>query len=1439
MGVVYKAEDTKLKRFVALKFLPPDLTRDEEAKERFVQEAQAASALDHPNICTIYEIDETEDGQMFIAMAYYEGETLKKRIAKGEERREKGEERAAPIAPRSSPFGMACGLPMADAIEIAIQIAQGLAKAHQHGIVHRDIKPANIIITKDDVVKIIDFGIAKLAGRKMRLAKTGKTVGTLAYVSPEQARGEEVDHRTDVWSLGVVLYEMLTSRLPFIHEYEAAIIYSIINEDPIPPAELRDDVPKALEDVTLKCLQKELHDRYPSAKHLLSELKKLKKILESGQPEAVVARREKPETRKETERRQATIMFAQISGYTEMLEKLDPEEVAANMSQCFEMFGAMAHKYGGTIDKIMGSCVTVRFGAPQAIENAPQKAINAAIEMRNQLQQFNLKKNLAIPLNTQIGINTGMVVAGAVGSDQTKEYAVIGGTVELASNLMALCANGQIYVGPLTYRYTRNEFDFKELKPITLKGIKAAVPVFELLSVREKIHRPRLGAGRMIYSKMVGREKELDKLKLHVLKAINGEGSIVSVIGEAGIGKSRLMAELRTMEDVKSATLLEGRALSIGQNLSYHPLIDILKNWANITEEDGEAEATSKLEKTIVKIHPEGVDEVLPFVATLMGMKLTAKHAERVKGIEGEAMKKLILKNMRELMMKGAELHPLVIIIEDLHWADLSSIELLESLYRLAENHRILFVNVFRPNYRETGERILQTIRKRYSRCHAEIYLEPLDDNQCAVLIRNLLKASGLPTGIRSAIANRAEGNPFFIEEVVWSFVDEGVIEPGNGKFKITEKIESVVIPATIQEVLLARIDKLDEKTKSLLKVASVIGRSFFYKILVEVAKNIEEIDERLEHLKDIQLIRERRRLEELEYFFKHALVQEVTYESILLKKRKDLHLQIANAIESVFSDRLHEFYGMLAFHYSKAANLEKAEEYLIKAGEEALKAAASSEALSYYQEALKLYLNQFGETADPGKIAMLEKNIALAFYNKGHLVEAVEHFDKALECFGESISRHKIVIVGKFLVNLLLVLKGLYWPSKKEKRIPGIRDIEVIGLYYKRGEALSTINPIRLFIDSIGVFGLLSKFDLKVIEGAAGIYAAGSVLFAGASISFSISQKFLDVSRQYINENDVKSVLKHKVFELGHNFLVGKWDRGYKIDEKLVNANLHLGELYMALGYLNSSFNVALWCGDFAYAAMLIKRISDISNTYEYDLGRLTALISRSLYQLNKGLFHDLVKYLDESSIFARKLGFGFWSILILALKTKMQIMTKDITGAEKSLTEAKRMLSESSNIPPLCRWAIFLSQFLLDVHQFKKVLLSGPSGKDAMKLREIKKAAHKCGKAAIKWSRWGVAGKLEALRLMGTLHWLETKQKKALKFWDECIKSAEPLGARPELARTYMEIGKHLLEKKSKHRGLNGISAEVYLEKARALFAEMELEWDLEELERAEQRA
>ncbi|MCP5045801.1 MAG: protein kinase, partial [bacterium] len=831
MGEVFLANDTRLERKVALKFLPLKMIAQQDARKRFQREAKAAAALNHPNIVTIHEIGEFKR-QIYIAMEYVKGETLNEK-----------------------PY------PFNHISDIALQVCEGLEATHGDGIIHRDIKLQNIIIDKSNRVKILDFGLAKLKGAT-RITNEIARVGTAYYMSPEQAQGDEIDHRSDIWSLGVVLYMMVTGQPPFQGDNQLTVIYSIINESPPPPSEIRADIPKKLEKIILKCLQKDPNRRYSSMRQLSTELGKLEKTLKGDKQGVIAGQCEKNQTRRESERRRATLLFAEISGDNRMMETLDTQEAAHILNSCFETVTAVIKKHGGGIEKTSANSLIAFFGLPLAIEAAPKQAVNAAIRIRSELQRFNREKRLQIPLDIRMGIDTGMVIAGSSSEDEKREstYHVTGESVALASHLKNLAGKGRIYTGPLTYKYTKNEFQYKELTPVTLKGKTKPVPVFELLSPGENIDQPGFAPGRMIRSEMVGRDKELDKLRLHVLKVIDGEGSIVSVTGEAGIGKSRLITELKKTGDLQKVTLLEGRSLSMGTNLSYYPIIDSLKNRVNIKEEDSETESLSKLEQAVGNIDPEGAAEIVPFVATLMGIEPGEKHGERLKGIEGEAMQKLILKNLRELLIKDAQHLPIVFIIQDIHWADISSVELLESLFRLAEKHPVLFINVLRPNYPETGERILETIDQRYHAIHTKIHLEPLDENQCELLVRNLVKTGGLPRDTMDVIAHRADGNPFFIEEVVGSFFDQGLIQRRGGTFEITGRIDSVTIPETIQGVLMARIDRLEETTRTLLKKASVIGRHFFSKILTEIAKTTRDIDERLDYLKGLQFIRERKR---------------------------------------------------------------------------------------------------------------------------------------------------------------------------------------------------------------------------------------------------------------------------------------------------------------------------------------------------------------------------------------------------------------------------------------------------------------------------------------------------------------------------------------------------------------------------------------------------
>ncbi len=1156
------------------------------------------------------------------------------------------------------------------------------------------------------------------------------------------------------------------------------------------------------------------------------KLEKLKKYIPTGLTEKILSQRDKIEG----ERKQVTVMFCDIEGFTGLSEKLGPEESYTIMNQVYEILIHQVHDYEGTVNEMTGDGILALFGAPIALEDAPQRALRSALSIHREISKFNDQKKQKIPIKMRIGLHTGPVVVGTLGNDLRVDFKAVGDTVNLASRMESIAEPGTTYVTQNTFQLAEGLFEFEAIGKKKVKGKKKLIPVYKLLGDKGDLYRPRLGSERMIFSKMVGRDELLDRLELQVMKAVNGMGSIVNIIGEAGIGKSRLVAELKKRDVMNRVVFLEGRAISIGRNLSFYPVIDLLKQWARIREDDDKNVAYSKLEAAVRDLYPEKAGEIFPFVATLMGMKLAGAYAERIKGIEGEALEKLIFNNMRSLIIKATELSPMVIISEDMHWADTSTIEIMEFLFQLVETHRVIFINVFRPDHPETGDRITASIKKNISRYYVELKIEPLDGKMSQELIRNMLNIGELKHAVIGQIVQRAGGNPFFIEEVVRSFIDENVVVLKNGKFEVTEKIEETVIPHRIIDVLMARIDRLEEETRSLIKIAAVIGRNFFYRIIKAVANSVEDIDTKLVNLKNLQLVMERKRMEEIEYVFKHALVQEVVYESILHKSRKEVHLKVAHSFEKTFNKRLHEFYGILAYHYSRAEDPDKTEEYLIKAGEEALRSSASSEALTYYQQGLTLYRRKYGDAAEPEKLATFEKNIALALFNKGQMESAVEYFDKVLERWGTGSPKNKVIVALKAMYDLLGVILNLYFPSKKTRKVPTTRENEIFDLRFKKAVSLVNLDPVNCFIEFIGTLNKVIKFDTTKVKNGIAIWMSGSGLFSWSGVSFSLSRKMLNYNKDIYDKLGDKEVLYYDLYELLHQSYVGDWLSVKKYDSDLVEKNLKIGEFWHVSTYLVFHGHISIGQGDFEKTKMLITKLDEISKDYANENGTEYGYTLKIKLLMQFGKLQDALREVEEGIAFLTQSGRETGIMLYLGFKAVIQVRLKDFDGAERTLAQTREIAAKSIRIFPNYMSSPLLGQFLLDLHFLEQAIAEDNDSN----ISQYSKIAYQSGRRAIKNSKKYAFGRAELLQLMGLYYWLIGKQKKAIGFWENGIKEAERLGARVECARIYMEIGRRCREMKSRNLKLNAIDPDQYLNMARILFKEMGLQQDLDQLDK-----
>ncbi|HKZ86155.1 MAG TPA: adenylate/guanylate cyclase domain-containing protein [Anaerolineae bacterium] len=721
----------------------------------------------------------------------------------------------------------------------------------------------------------------------------------------------------------------------------------------------------------------------------------------------------------EGERKVVTILFADISGFTALSETLDPEQVTDIANACFQSLTDAVTRYGGTIDKYLGDAVMALFGAPDAHEDDPERAIHAALEMQSALRQtISQLSPVTGNLTLHIGVNTGPVVAGAVGAAGLRDYTVMGDAVNLASRLKDVAPIGHIYVGPETYRQTSRLFEFAPLAPMRIKGKRDPVQIYE---VRGRAASPGTMRGiEGLRSPLVGRGDELDLLNARLRSLPEGKGSIVALTGEAGLGKSRLISELHvamhtanTYNDPgphahlsgESAVLwLEGRCTSFTQSVSYSLIAQVLRSYFGLSGSLDASEALERLQEALEAVLPGQGDELAPYLGTLLGWQV---GGERVRYLDAEALQRQIFYSVRRFVGGLSMQTPLVIVLDDLHWIDEASLVLLESLLQLVEDHPLMMVWAFRPGAEQTG---IQQLAGRFaqdgSQHFYQVDLRPLADDMSQALVRLLLARSDLPEPIQAAIVERAEGNPFYLEEVIRTLIESGLLIERGGRWVVDPQIPDVesrirsALPDTLIGVLTARIDRLPEQPKRALGIASVVGRSFSRRLMTELIGSQAAVDEALAELERSGLVEsgEATPLGGAQaawgptYSFRHVLAQEAAYNMLLQRRRVQLHGEIGGALERLHWDEVDEYAALLAYHYDRSQNDAKAITYGLRAGRAALRVYANREAAGFFarvvnrlreSEAEDAQLAEALEALGDARSASGEVNAAIGFWQE------------------------------------------------------------------------------------------------------------------------------------------------------------------------------------------------------------------------------------------------------------------------------------------------------------------------------------------------------------------------------------------------------------------------------------------------------------------------
>jgi predicted ATPase/class 3 adenylate cyclase len=712
----------------------------------------------------------------------------------------------------------------------------------------------------------------------------------------------------------------------------------------------------------------------------------------------------------EGERRVVTILFCDLKGSTALAEHLDPEEWAEIMNATFKHLIEPIKRYDGTVARLMGDAVLAFFGAPKAHEDDPQRAVLAGLDIVAGIQGFNehLRANHNLEFEVRVGLNTGLAVVGDLKADKSIEYTAMGDAVNLAARMEQTALPGSVQISEKTYRLIHPFFEVEDLGETEIKGKSQAVRAYRVL--KPKVHP---AAARGLFGRnapLVGREREMNLLRETLELVRHGRGQIVCLIGEAGIGKSRLIGELqRTWFSTNgfeagsseihraagSHTWRESRSISYTTHLPYGTFQQLVRHLCGATPEDSPMEIREKI--SCECLSDSAPEEQCVRVSRAFEVLLGVETQSDQTRLEGEAFKRELYEAMRITWQDWAERDPTVLVFDDLHWADKASVELLNHLFGLVEDAPLLILCAFRPERESPAWEIKQTAEREYPHRYLEINLKPLELDQSAVLIDHLLVSAELPTTLQEMVLSKAGGNPFFVEQIIQSLIESGVIIPvetnageDGDRWKVATPTSQITIPDTVQALLQARIDRLDEGSRQTLQKAAVIGQNFYQRVLREIAIDKAVLNDQLRTLERVDLIQEKARVPEIEFAFRHALAQETVYKNILRRRRRQYHLQVGEAVESLFPERLEEYAPVLAHHFYEAGD-GRALHYHTQAADRAFRLHANDEAITHYGRAIEL-----------ARAQQQFDNLELLYRRKGRALELASQYEQALANYTE-----------------------------------------------------------------------------------------------------------------------------------------------------------------------------------------------------------------------------------------------------------------------------------------------------------------------------------------------------------------------------------------------------------------------------------------------------
>ncbi len=929
----------------------------------------------------------------------------------------------------------------------------------------------------------------------------------------------------------------------------------------------------------------------------------------------------------EGERKNVTLLFANISGLTTLSEKLPPPDFKDIIGNLLKILKEIVNRYEGTIDNFIGNCIMILFGVSIKHEDDPERAVYAALDIMSKLGRFNEEQGTNLSIHT--GISSGAVVVCRDSSGSSKDYTVMGDTVDYAERLM-LMAKEEVLVSESVYKSTVNLFEMNRLKPVGLKGETAGIIPYRVVGIREA---PGSKHGLLqLSSPLIGRDKEFEMMKSVLDKVMKAKSAVLSINGEAGVGKSRLIDEFKKITKDK-VNWLSGRCPSYGKGFPFWVFLEQIRSYLGVRDSDLDLQSRRKVGGKAESLFKERTDEYLPYLCIFLSIKVLEHLQEKVKYLDPESLRLQEFVSVKVLFRDIAKNKPLILYFEDMHWIDPESLELLKFLLDGLQDESIFFLFETRPEKKTGLYKIKESIQNIFKKRYNEISLRALDTNDAKRLIQNLLKIPEPPGELSSLVLEKSEGNPFYIEEIVRSFIESGVLKRDSGSWRVAKSISSFEVPDTVEAVIRSRIDQLPPEVQEVLGRASVIGKNFLCRILSSISKK-DNLSKNLGFLEERGFIQRKTNSftaaqfsQDAEYGFKHILIKDVAYTGLSKKKKCEIHKKVAECVERIFREKIEDYYEVIAYHYFNAEILEKSYEYYKKAGDRAKKLYSNNVAIGCYAKAIEIHKKLFPEDEQESMAELFEKmgdveeikaeydnaiknyKVAFGYYRDiekmagikrktGHIFRQKGKYDSAFSNYEEAIRMLKNIpdspVLSETLINYAFVLAdGRNDYEKAQEMIERtLKKLDKIGenKIYARG--LTTLGNIFLLK---GDYEKILKHHEKALE-----------IYGELNDKKGIVVTSNNIGNVYHDKGELDTALRH--YKRG---LATSKGIGYKSGIGAVSGNIGVvygkkGEFAPALKYCKIYLSISEEIGD----KMGVGRASGKIGTIYFDRGDLdTAL--------------------------------------------------------------------------------------------------------------------------------------------------------------------------------------------------------------------------------------